>query len=427
MDQSLGRQDNPIFLITRQLSDIHPDLRASGSGYKAIELALPDYTARLEYLQWYLGQRQSRKKPIVLVDLSVEEMAQLTAGLNLRHLEDILLLGAKDNGVSRTLVKGRKDSIITTEFSEVAEMIEPLPEGFAVLGGMDRLIEWSKNELIAPLRSGRAVDASKGVLLVGPPGTGKTHFVRALSYEIGFNAVALRAENVLGGIVGESERKLKQFFSFARALAPVLIFVDELDQSDMSRRGNTSGNPVAANLFNSMLQFMSDETLRGKVIVVFASNRPDLIDPALLRFGRVDAIVPVLLPGEDARREIALAQVRTQMSEIEPRRQRCCLSRQTSTVPPISPQSSVRPASSAVRQGRAQISQQDPEQALRFIRPATPNIADWYTLLAIQACNDAELLPTEYAQMMMDRAALRSKIKAAQPEESGGLREERTW
>ncbi len=388
---------------------------------------MPDYTARLEYLQWYLGQWQSRKKPIVLVDLTVEEMAQLTAGLNLRHLEDILLLGAKDNGVSRTLVKGRKDSIITTEFSEVAEMIEPLPEGFAVLGGMDRLIEWSKNELIAPLRSGRAVDASKGVLLVGPPGTGKTHFVRALSYEIGFNAVALRAENVLGGIVGESERKLKQFFSFARALAPVLIFVDELDQSDMSRRGNTSGNPVAANLFNSMLQFMSDETLRGKVIVVFASNRPDLIDPALLRFGRVDAIVPVLLPGEDARREIALAQVRTQKGEIEPEAA-TLLSVQTDKYSAADIAAVVSKARKlAAREGRAQISQQDAEQALRFIRPATPGIADWYTLLAIQACNDAELLPTEYAQMMMDRAALRSKIKAVQPEESGGLREERSW
>src|SRR5579884_1230318 len=316
-DSSLGRQNNPIFLITRQLSDIHPDLRASGSGYKAIEISLPDSAERLEYLQWYLEQREKKKKPIRLIDLTIEEMAQLTAGLNLRHLEDILLLGAKANGVTRSLLKGQKDAIIATQFSEVAEMIEPLPQGFAALGGMDRLITWSKAEMITPLRAGRAVDAAKGVLLVGPPGTGKTFFVRALSYELGFNAVALRAENVLGGIVGESERKLKQFFNFARALAPVAIFVDELDQSDMSRRGTGSGNPVAANLFNAMLQFMSDETLRGKVVVIFASNRPDLIDPALLRFGRVDAIIPVLLPDEDARREIVLAQARSQRCEID--------------------------------------------------------------------------------------------------------------
>src|SRR5207248_5393078 len=125
---------------------------------------------------------------------------------------------------------------------------------------------------------GKAVNAPIGLLRVGPPGTGKTFFVRALSKEIGFNAVLLNLANILGGIVGESERNLKKFFTFARALAPVLIFIDELDQTDISRRGTGSGNPVAANLFNSMLQFMNDETLRGRVIVVFASNRPDLID-----------------------------------------------------------------------------------------------------------------------------------------------------
>src|SRR6185503_8602470 len=136
----------------------------------------------------------------------------------------LLLLGAIAGGVTRSLAKSRKREIIAAEYSEVAEMIDPLPGGFTTLGGMERLVRWARADLIEPLAQGRR-DVPKGVLLVGPPGTGKTWFVSALAAEIGFNCVALRAENILGGVVGESERKLKRFLAFARALAPVLIFI----------------------------------------------------------------------------------------------------------------------------------------------------------------------------------------------------------
>src|SRR2546430_1406071 len=75
-----------------------------------------------------------------------------------------------------------------------------------------------------------------------------------------FNYLHLNLENILGSLVGESERKLKAFFKFCKALAPIIVFVDEIDQSDISRRGNNSGNPVAANLFSAVLRFMSDES-----------------------------------------------------------------------------------------------------------------------------------------------------------------------
>lgn len=426
-DTALGNANNPLFLLAANLTDLHTDLRSSASGYKVIDVPLPTHDERLTYLSRYLEKRRERKKPIPLVDLSGEELANLTAGLNLRHLEDILLLAYRSGGVTRALVKARKDAIITAEFSEVAEMIEPLPGGFTALGGMDHLTSWARTELITPLSRG-GEDVPKGVLLVGPPGTGKTFFVRGLAREIGFNAVMLRAENILGKYVGESEAKLKRFFAFARALTPVLVFFDELDQSDMSNRGNTSGNPVASNLFNQMLQFMSDETLRGKMVMFFASNRPDLIDQALLRFGRMDAIIPVLLPDETARQGIIQTQARSQAIAITDEANRLIAARSENYSAADIAAVVAKAKKLARRAERTSIEVQDAEQALIYIRPATPQIAEKYTLLAVQACNDAELLPPQYAPLLADRRALKARIRETEDElDTSMQREERNW
>ena len=311
-------------------------------------------------------------------------------------------------------MKSRKDAIITSEYSEIAEMIEPLEQGFAALGGMEHLVNWARTELIAPLVKGNAdTDVPKGVLLVGPPGTGKTYFVRALAKEVGFNAVMLRSENILSKWLGESEAKLKKFFEFARALTPVLVFFDELDQSDMSQRGNASGNPVASNLFNQMLQFMSDETLRGRMIAFFASNRPDLIDSALLRFGRMDAIIPVLLPDENARVGIARVQAKSQDIDIA-ESAATLLAAQSVDYSAADIAAVVGKAKKLARRAdRNQIEDEDVQMALTYIRPSTPQIARKYTLLAIDACNDAELLPAQYATELRDRSQLKAKIREA--------------
>jgi transitional endoplasmic reticulum ATPase len=412
-DEGLNACDNPVFLLARQAVEMHVDLRSSGSGYKLIDIPLPKRSERETYLRWYLKQRQENEKSIALQEgLTVQELSNLTAGLNLRQIEDVLLLAAKSGGVTRTLVKGRKDNIISAEYSQVAEMIDPLPDGFKAIGGMDQLISWFKNELITPVSQGRT-DVPKGVLLVGPPGTGKSFIVRALAKELGFNAVALKAENILGGRVGDSERQFRQFRQFCEGLAPVAVFFDEIDQSDMARRGNGSGNPVASNLFSAMLQWMSDETLRGKVIIFFASNRPDLIDPALLRLGRMDAIIPVLLPDNEARRGIVLAQARSQLVAVADEAITAMVEKSKDYSAADLAAVVTKARKLAGREQRSQITLADAEAAIRYMRPQTPQIAERYTLLAVQACNDSELLPPPYDILLSDREVLQAKLDEA--------------
>lgn len=422
LDSSLGNQDNPVFLLTPRLNDLHPDLRTSGSGYKVIEEALPDERTRLAYIRWYLDEHR-KENPLALVDLSQEDLARNTAGLDLRQVEDILLLGAHQEqngetaGVTRLLVKTRKDAIIRQQYSEAIVMLDPLPEGFAGLGGMDQLIEFTRAEVIAPLREGRSQDVPKGMLLVGPPGNGKTRYVEAAAKELGYNALSLRMANILGGIVGTSERNLQELFDVARSLAPTILFIDELDQTLVAQRGHSSGSPVAANLFGALLQFMGDVTLRGRVIVVGATNRPELIDAALLRPGRFDVIVPVLCPDQDARRSILVVQARLQATSFEPEAL-TLMATQTHNYSAADLEALVKEARLLARwHERTRIGVPEAQEALENIRPVTLALVESFTRRAREACNNLRFLPPALALQERERrrAALTSQDQAAEP------------
>lgn len=408
LDSRLGQQDNPVFLLTPRLSDLHPDLRTSGSGYKVIEEALPDEQTRLSYIRWYLDDHR-REHPIALIDLTKEDLARNTAGLDLRQVEDILLLGANNEqargmaGVSRLLVKTRKDAIIRQQYSEAIVMLDPLPEGFAGLGGMEQLIAFTRSEVIAPLRDGQRQDVPKGILLVGPPGNGKTRYVEAAAKELGYNALSLHMANILGGIVGTSERNLQELFDVARSLAPTLLFIDELDQTLVAQRGNTSGSPVAANLFGALLQFMGDEMLRGRVIVVGATNRPELIDAALLRPGRFDVIFPVLCPDQDARRSILVVQARLQAAPFEPEAM-ALVAAQTYNYSAADLEAVVKEARLLARwHGHTSIGVQEAQEALENIRPVTLALVTSFTRRAREACNNLRFLPPAIALQERER------------------------
>lgn len=402
---------NVVILLTGSLTDLHPVLRSAATRYVAVEVPLPDRAARLAFTTW-AGQAFP-----VESDLDAGALATATAGLSLLNIEDVFLQGQRAGRLTWDVVRAAKDRIVAQEYAGLLEILEPR-FGFDAVGGMDALKDWLTAEVITPLRQGRT-DVPQGLLLIGPPGTGKTFLVRALAQESGFNCVALRMENILGGIVGTSERNLARALAIVRSLAPVVLFVDELDQTDVSSRGQGSGNPVAGNLFNQLLQFLSDRSNQGRVLFVGASNRPDLIDSAFKRFGRVDAIIPVLLPDATERAAVAQAAAVTQglaladgvVAALLPATERWSCADVAALV--------AKAGRLAQRAGRTLVAVADAQAALALLRPASPKTADYYTALALQEVTDLEFVPAAYRGLLDDRAALARTVATA-PVKRGG-------
>ncbi|HZD43349.1 MAG TPA: AAA family ATPase, partial [Methanomicrobiales archaeon] len=147
------------------------------------------------------------------------------------------------------------------------------------------------------------IDPPKGVLLYGPPGTGKTLIARAVATESGANFIPVRGPQLLSKWVGESERAVREVFKRARQVAPAIIFFDELDALAPAR-GTETGTHVLESVLNQILTEMVGLQELRSVAVMGATNRPDIVDPALLRPGRFDRLVFVGEPDEEGRRSI---------------------------------------------------------------------------------------------------------------------------
>jgi transitional endoplasmic reticulum ATPase len=146
------------------------------------------------------------------------------------------------------------------------------------------------------------LEPTRGVLLAGPPGTGKTLIARALATACQANFISVKGPELLSKWVGESERGVRETFQRARQVAPCVLFLDEMDALAPQRGG--SFDAVGDRLIGQLLTELDGIEGRRGVIVVGATNRPELIDPAVLRSGRFDLIVELPLPDREARRAI---------------------------------------------------------------------------------------------------------------------------
>jgi transitional endoplasmic reticulum ATPase len=144
------------------------------------------------------------------------------------------------------------------------------------------------------------IEPPRGLLLYGPPGTGKTYVIRALAHESGAAFFPIKGAELLDKWVGESERAVREVFARARAVAPAILFFDEIDAL-APIRGN-SNNSVTDSVVAALLTEMDGVSERGDVFVIGATNRRDLIDPALLRPGRLEVHLRLGLPAPEARR-----------------------------------------------------------------------------------------------------------------------------
>jgi len=181
--------------------------------------------------------------------------------------------------------------------------------GWADIGGLDEAQLRLREGVELPLKNPESfhrlgIRPAKGFLLYGPPGTGKTLLAKAVAKEAEANFISIKSSDLLSKWYGESEQQIAKLFSRARQVAPCVIFIDEID-SLVPARGNAMGEPqVTSRVVNTMLAEMDGMEDMQSIVVIGATNRPALVDPALLRPGRFDELVYVGTPDEAGREHI---------------------------------------------------------------------------------------------------------------------------
>jgi transitional endoplasmic reticulum ATPase len=194
--------------------------------------------------------------------------------------------------------------------SAMREVMVQAPNiGWDDIGGLDDAQMRLKEGVELPLRNPDAfrrlgIRPAKGFLLYGPPGTGKTLLAKAVAREAQANFIATKSSDLLSKWYGESEQQIARLFSRARQVAPTVIFIDELDSLVPARGGGLGEPQVTERVVNTILAEMDGLEELQSVVVIGATNRPTLVDPALLRPGRFDELIYVPVPDEAGRRRI---------------------------------------------------------------------------------------------------------------------------
>ncbi|KNZ70297.1 ATP-dependent metalloprotease FtsH [Thermincola ferriacetica] len=296
-DREIALTGNLFFLVTASETDVHPSIRAASTGIIPIHVPPPDDADRLEFIEFLFRDDVNVKG--TKLGVTKQQFANLTAGLGRVHLEDIKLRADLERQpVTEELIRERRHSILVSEYGEVLETPEPR-FGYEAVAGHAKAKELFIKNVINPMKTGNKKRCPMGVLMTGPAGTGKTMFALATAREAGVNFVKLNPSRILGQYVGNSERNFAKALEGVKTMKPCILFIDEIDQA-FSRSQGTTG--VDSNLFKMFLEFASDTSHRGEIVILAATNRPDLLDAAIKRPGRLDKKIAFLPPDSDEER-----------------------------------------------------------------------------------------------------------------------------
>ena len=303
---------------------IDPALRRPGRFDREISLPIPDKNGRLEILEIH-----TRGMPLAK-DVDLGKLAEITHGFVGADLEALAreaamsvlrkILPKIDFELSdipyETLLKleismdNFLEAMKEIEPSAIREVFVEVPDvKWSDVGGLENIKQELKEAVEWPLKypdvfKKAGTNPSKGILLYGKPGTGKTLLAKAVANESGVNFISIKGPQLISRYVGESERGVRETFRTAKHAAPTILFLDEID-SLVPRRGSSSTDShVTERVISQFLTEMDGiEELKG-VVVLAATNRLDLVDPAILRSGRFDFLFELPLPDEKTREEI---------------------------------------------------------------------------------------------------------------------------
>lgn len=324
MDGLNARGKVIVIAATNRQNAIDPALRRPGRFDREIEIGVPDQKGRKEIFDIHTRNMPLDKNVNTtklsgitygFIGADIEALCKEAAMSALRrHLPNISW--KKDEELSKEVI----DNILVDEndFMNAMKMVEPsamrevmieVPKvSWKDIGGLEGIKSHLKEMVEWPLKYPKSFEAigikpPKGILLYGPPGTGKTLLAKAVANESGANFISVKGPEIMNKWVGESEKKIREVFKRAKQVAPSIIFFDEMD-SLAPARGNDVGTRVNENIVSQILTEMSGLEDLHDVVVIAATNRPDIMDPALLRPGRFDRQLLVSPPDKDTRKKI---------------------------------------------------------------------------------------------------------------------------
>jgi len=324
MDGLKSRGRVIVIGATNRVNSIDPALRRPGRFDREVSISPPDKEGRLNILKIHT-RNMPLTKNVNLKELAGKTHGFVGADLNALTKEAAMIVLRKllpelniedDNPVSKDTLD--KIIIRQEDFEEALKivrpsalreiLVEPPNVGWEDIGGLDKTKQDLKEAVEWPIKYADSfkrlgIRAPRGILLYGPPGTGKTLLAKAVAKESEANFIHVKGPSLLSMWVGKSEEGVRKIFERARQVAPCVIFFDEID-SLATKRGLDMGNKVTERVLNQLLAEMDGLEGLKDVTVIGATNRPDMLDAALLRPGRFDRVILVDVPDEKSREMI---------------------------------------------------------------------------------------------------------------------------
>ncbi|MCL4533853.1 MAG: CDC48 family AAA ATPase [Bacteroidetes bacterium] len=324
MDGLKSRGQVIIIGATNIPNSLDPALRRPGRFDREISISIPDRNGRKDILQIH-----TRGMPLA-ADVDLEKLASTTHGFVGADLEALCREAAMN--ALRTIIPNIDFEHASIPYEKLLELevtmdnflsafkeVEPsaVREVFTEVGdvrweqvgGLQEVKQILRETIEWPLRYGKLFDYAnttppKGVMLTGAPGTGKTLIAKAVATESEVNFISVKGPSLLSKWVGESEKGVREVFRKARQASPCIVFFDEIDALVPVRSGGTADSHVTERVVSQFLSEMDGiEDMHG-VVILAATNRPDIIDPALLRPGRFDFLIKLPVPDAETRRAI---------------------------------------------------------------------------------------------------------------------------
>ena len=318
MDGMKSRGKVVVIAATNRPDSIDPALRRPGRFDREIEIGIPDEEGRLQVLNIHTrGMPLDKKVDLKKISKTTHgfvgaDLEVLCKEAAMRSLRRILPeINLDEEKVSKEILQ--KIKITSEDFTDALKEVRPsalrevlvqIPNvSWDDVGGLDKLKEELREAIEWPLKHKEAfeyahVKPPKGVLLYGPPGTGKTLIAKAVATTTESNFISIKGPELLSKWVGESEKGVREIFRKARMAAPCIIFFDEIDALVPRRGSGGSDSHVTENVVSQILTEIDGLEELNNVLIIGATNRLDMVDPALLRPGRFDRIIEV--PNPDA-------------------------------------------------------------------------------------------------------------------------------